>query len=542
VKDTYNELDMDGTGPPVETALERAFTWLDDRFNPVLVKEVRQALRGKHFRSAFLFTVIVSVIVAVSIVLGSADAAAWNPIGPPFFVGIFACLTIAVVGFVPMAAFSSMGAEWEENTYDLLILSRLRPRHIVHGKLLGAGSQALLYFSIFTPYVAFTFLLGGVDLQLVLISVPLLAIISFALSAFAVCLSSLATKRTARVGYMIILAVSLVGACSGLIGGMAAATQVGIDLGDDEAKVILALLILLASVVAGFSIVIATSRLAHYEENRSSGLRVLTFVMAGMFMAWVSWAYSLIPATEFVWMMTTMAIGAVTLVGIFLVSERESLGMRVKHQLPANPLLRIFLLPWLPGGGRGTLWLVMTLTMICAWGGLILEGSTSFMATGLVSPSSTGMLSSGNMAALAVWSTGAYAVVYLCLPSAVFSNRSNSIGRTTLARALIPALFIGGLIVPPLIGFVTDNTDLLQGSHVGNPFLMVDRIERGMEDASMILVVAGAVLGLQFARIFRGVAEVTNAPLPGAMASADTGVALDRVNMAEESQGAEQDA
>ncbi|MFT4711518.1 MAG: hypothetical protein ACI8Q9_002661, partial [Planctomycetota bacterium] len=86
------------------------------------------------------------------------------------------------------------------------------------------------------------------------------------------------------------------------------------------------------------------------------------------------------------------------------------------------------------------------------------------------------------------------------------------------------------------------NTDLLQGSHVGNPFLMVDRIERGMEDASMILVVAGAVLGLQFARIFRGVAEVTNAPLPGAMASADTGVALDRVNMAEESQGAEQDA
>ena len=60
MKKTHAELDMDGTGPAVLTPLDRASQWLDDRYNPVFVKEVRQALRGKQFRSAFLFTVIIS--------------------------------------------------------------------------------------------------------------------------------------------------------------------------------------------------------------------------------------------------------------------------------------------------------------------------------------------------------------------------------------------------------------------------------------------------------------------------------------------------
>ena len=188
---------------------------IDDRLNPVLVKEVRQALRGKQFRSAFIFTLVVSVIVAVSIVLGTAEQAEWTPIGPPFFMGVFACLTLAVIGFVPMAAFQSMGSEWDENTFDMLALSHLRPRHIVLGKLLAAGVQALLYFSIFGFFSVFTFLLGGVDLNLVLVGIPLLAFISLALSSLAVALSSLSQKRMVRVLLMVLLSAALVLSLSG---------------------------------------------------------------------------------------------------------------------------------------------------------------------------------------------------------------------------------------------------------------------------------------------------------------------------------------
>jgi hypothetical protein len=51
---------------------------------------------------------------------------------------MFGCLSAAVHGFTPFSAFLSTSAEWEENTHDLLVLSNLRPRQIVYGKLLSA--------------------------------------------------------------------------------------------------------------------------------------------------------------------------------------------------------------------------------------------------------------------------------------------------------------------------------------------------------------------------------------------------------------------
>ena len=41
------------------------------------------------------------------------------------------CLSIAVLAFVPFSAFIAMGSEWDENTYDLLIISNLKPRQII---------------------------------------------------------------------------------------------------------------------------------------------------------------------------------------------------------------------------------------------------------------------------------------------------------------------------------------------------------------------------------------------------------------------------
>ena len=241
-------------------------------------------------------------------------------------------------------------------------------------------------------------------------------------------------------------------------------------------------------------------------------------------------------------MMTTFAMAGVALVGVFLVSERESLGLRVKNHLPSNPALRLFLLPWLPGGGRGTLWLLLTLVMVCTWGTTMLEGTTFFASSVIGGTRPSGTMSAVDLTKMAIWATGAYAVIYLLLPTAVFSNRSGGLKRSALTRGLIPALFVGGLIVPPLVGFVTGDGELAQGRHLGNPFVMVDRIERGAETATMILLIASIVLGLQLARVMRGIVEVIRAPQAGAMASGDSGVTIERVPSAEASPDAEQDA
>ena len=53
--------------------------------------------------------------------------------GRDYFIAIFTCLAIAVLGVVPFSAFNAMGAEWDENTFDLLVISNLRPRQILVG-------------------------------------------------------------------------------------------------------------------------------------------------------------------------------------------------------------------------------------------------------------------------------------------------------------------------------------------------------------------------------------------------------------------------
>ncbi|HTF91226.1 MAG TPA: hypothetical protein VK843_22630, partial [Planctomycetota bacterium] len=40
------------------SAWSRLWPWIDYRLNPILVKEVRQALRGRYFRNLFWFTVV----------------------------------------------------------------------------------------------------------------------------------------------------------------------------------------------------------------------------------------------------------------------------------------------------------------------------------------------------------------------------------------------------------------------------------------------------------------------------------------------------
>lgn len=476
---------------------------LEEHLNPVLVKEVRQALRGKQFKSAFGFTIVVSLVVAISIVLNSSSNAAWEPIGPDFLTGLWACLTIAVVGFVPLAAFNAMGAEFEENTFDMLVLSHMRPRQIMLGKLLAAGVQAMLYFSVFGFFAVFAFLLGGVDLTIILVGLPLLALISLALSSVALGLSTLARKRTLRVGLMVVLASALVGSVMGLIAMQAAVSQLGLDLALPEVQAALSALVVAALALGSLFFVLGASRLAHEEENRSTGLRVLGALLILTDLAWARWLFGQVGAVEVLLVIPTLGAVLASLLGLFFVSEREVLGRRVETTLPSSRVLRLLLLPWLPGGARGMLWLAGALATII--------GFVYWNLAGL--PRAASVITSGSEVRLALLTAASYSIIYLGLPSALFTNRTRALRRSTLTRVLIPSFFVLGLLVPSIVGFLIDLPDLAYFQHYGNPFWVFIRVADGKStDPSPVFVLALFVLLLQSLRIARAVRETVSAP------------------------------
>ncbi|MDF1797629.1 MAG: hypothetical protein P1V81_00505 [Planctomycetota bacterium] len=488
---------------------------IDDRLNPVLVKEVRQALRGKQFRSSFGFTLTISAIVAVSIVLGSAPRAEWVPIGPPFFIGVFSCLAVAVIGFVPMAAFQSMGSEWDENTYDMLSLSHLRPRHIVLGKLLSAGIQALLYFSVFGFFSVFTFLLGGVDLSIVMVAIPLLAVISLALSSVAVGLSSLSQKRMVRVVLMVVLSAGLVGAIFGSIGMVVQSVEFSIDFSLPEVQAAISGMLVSSFVLGGLFFVLACSRLAHPEENRSTGLRVFGFALVLVGMYWIGWLFEQIGQAEVIGFLSCGVVLAVTLVGTFFTTEREALGRRVAVHLPSNNLARFALLPWLPGGGRGTLWVLGMHGLTLAWAWMLLNSlpsATSLTGITMIAPADAH--ENFGLVLTAV----SYSLIYLMVPSALRSNRTAELKPSMQARVAIPVLFLAGMLLPAILGFMVGDRDLAEAEHIGNPFWALDRISRIGDEPFLgslmgpILILAGLALVLQLPRVVRAILEVLRAP------------------------------
>ncbi len=472
---------------------------LDDRLNPILVKEVRQALRGLYFKLTFRFSILAATCVGVVILLSGGGVGA-ERLGQPFFIAIYACLAAAVHCFVPFLAFVSMSGEWDENTYDLLVISDLKPRQIVFGKLLSAGVVAMLHYSAFGPFLVMAFLLRGVDLYGVLILIGGSTVYSLVLSAVAIAASTFGRARFARVATMAGLAGFLIGAT-----GLSIAAAVGVM---EEPELLRATdfvhvvsgLSLGIVFLGAFAVAVATSRLAHAEENRSSELRIVASLLVAAVLLWgagLAWTMR----TPALLLAPLLVLGFVLLLPFtFFVTESETLGRRARRHVSASRLAALFSAPFLPGGGRGLLLFlaVIVIAALCASGAFLLNDDPQMP------------IAEAARATAVAWS---YAVVYLGLSSLVSKGWTSAPKGRIRARLLVLLAFIGPLFVPSVVGFFAESESLLEMKHAGNPFWMIflaaDSGHRGQPASSgWIFAAAAAVLLANMPRMARGVREV----------------------------------
>jgi len=479
---------------------------LGDRLNPILVKEVRQALRGRYFRNAFWFTLVAATLIGCAILMNALSADRVGGLGVAFFAAIFAVLAVAVHAFVPFWAFISTGGEWDENTYDLLVISNLRPRQLVLGKMLAAFVQAMLFYSAFGPFLVSTFLMPGVDLLSIVVVLAGSTLLSPALALFAIALSSLSRSRPMRIVLMAALAVTLV---------YATAASIFLGIGVIRSPEVLRLpealattIVLLASfvLVGLLALAVATARFAHEEENRSSGLRAIVLVIALSALA-CSWSARRMGAPVEVYLFLTIAglvLSSVPL--IFFATEAEALGRRVRKHVPRDPVLALLATPFLPGGGRG-------MVLFLGYAALTLGGMLP-LARGApsIGPSLIGGDTDVLQGAGVVF---AYAATYLGLPAVLATKLVGSARGRALVRITIPTLLVVGMFLPALVGMFFGVGDWMQFRHPGNPgWMMLAVLEGGREARAawrylMVLYPLAAVSVISnVPRMLRGFREV----------------------------------
>lgn len=457
-----------------------------DRLNPILVKEVRQAMRGRYFKISFWITLTVATLVGLGVLLVTIiEGGNEDVLGQAFFVAMFGCLVVAAQVFVPFSSFLSMGGEWDENTWDLLVLSNLKPRQIVYGKVFSSFVQSLLYFCTFGPFLVFAFLLRGVDLTALAVALSVSLFLSLLLSCVGVALSSFSRGKFARVIMMVLLVVILLWIAGMTMVWAGQMMFFPMQLREPEMLAAISASLSVIVAVAAFFFAATCARLAHPEENRSSGLRVTALGIVVCGLGWVTYIMGTRIERDILIGMSCAAFAVLMVSSIFFATEPERLGRRVVATLPRNRLLALLATPFLPGGARGLLFFLTGGLMITAW---------MFIYPNLADPS----FEFRRGQPWIPFALLGYGLAFLGLPSGIFSRLSDKIGFRIMARLSVLILFVGAIMLPPLIGFLLQIESWETFEHPGNVFIVVDHLfDNPMEELnSMMLVVLVVLLAI----------------------------------------------
>src|SRR6185295_11719435 len=185
---------------------------LSDLLSPIVIKEVRQMVRGREFNYSFTLSVVAGLLVALY--TGMYATTGTEDYGVGIFAALMACLTVVGVVIAPMGAFNALRNERMERTLDLVTVTTLSPRRIVIGKLMAQAVKLATLFAALAPFVAMSFLLGGIDFLTIVLSLAAVFLWSLWACAAALFLSCLSRSRAISgliFGGMIILLLFVIG-------------------------------------------------------------------------------------------------------------------------------------------------------------------------------------------------------------------------------------------------------------------------------------------------------------------------------------------
>lgn len=177
--------------------------------NPIIVSEMKTRMRGRRFYILLtLYLIVLSCMVGMVYVqifessgfdnhlynLSIPNVQDGPTIGKSVFGGTVFLLLILISHIAPAFTAAAISGERERQTYEILVITPLRARRIVLGKLGSIFLFLLLLIMTSLPLQSVAFLFGGVAFLELLISTLVLVITALAFGAFGLYISSLNRK------------------------------------------------------------------------------------------------------------------------------------------------------------------------------------------------------------------------------------------------------------------------------------------------------------------------------------------------------------
>ncbi len=479
------------------STLVRANAWLEDvsdRLNPILVKETRQALKSRQFIVTFLLMLIAAWLISVFGTLAAGDSLEFGSAGRDLFTSYFVVLALAIFVVVPYSAYRGLLNERDQTTLELLNITSLSPRQLIWGKLWSAMAQVFIFYSAIAPFIAFTSMLQGFDVALVAFSLGISILVTLCLTMFTLMLAAIPQDKHLQGLMTGAVFLGLLFVLSMIFSAVPLMLMETMPVEEKEFWIVVG-----SIVVAGLSFFflftqIATAHLTFDADNRSTGIRIACTVQFVLYWSVMAFAQFMLGSSTFsssvgAAFTATWAVLYMAICGFFAATESDFVSRRVRRGIPKTELLRMLATPFLPGGHRGFLYLVLHLALIP----VILKWV---------------FVDSFNASHWEGWWTITfllYVVAYIGLGAAFGRalRRLSAEVRPMHVRVIIFIMFAMGTVVPylPLLFGTREYEWIYRMLRVMNPIVMLELISRttytnGLPTSELIALGAAAGVGL----------------------------------------------
>jgi hypothetical protein len=453
---------------------------LDDWLNPIVVKEMRQAVKSRAVLivlTMFLLLQLGYLLVRLSYT-NNRDAATLNlTAGRDAFQVLQLILLGTCLLLIPLYTGIRLAAEHSDTNVDLLFISSLRPRSIIAGKLQASILLLLLVFSAFAPFMTFTYLLRGIDLPSIFLVLGLNFLAVLLGTQVAIFLGAI----PANWGMKVMLGLVGLGILGLLFGSALSLSSgllfLGVGFRYDSVDFWLIAGAIVIGVVAIMGLLFTWSVAVVSPPSANRALPVRLYTLGGWL---VTGGVALLltrhfrqPAPLYIWMdLVTLLLCGQLLTAI---NEREQWGQRVRRTIPSSWLLRGPLFLLYSGAAGGILFTLILLVLTIAVPGYVLANWSELF----VSPLGRMTLEASKENTLAALLIALYTFNY-CLTAVVLRN-------TVLKRWVRPiytwvvALLLWGLgftlPYPILFLFMGDDFNVGRADpwcFISNPFASIE--------------------------------------------------------------------
>jgi hypothetical protein len=340
-----------------ESPIGRIFDF-PEMLQPMLVKELRQGLRGPFFA---VFFIVMQAILGFSTLLTLHEGGE-SP--EQISLAIFAIYIIAICGLQPLRGINAISSEVSRDTIDLLMITKLSAWKIVFGKWFSIMGQSFLFSVSLLPYLILRYFLGDMQLVAELTIFCLLFIVGGISTAITVGCSAISSAFLRYIvagglalGFLILILIFL---SYGIFGSFIFGSAVNLD-------------VILYSIL-GFCIVsfyliwmlldFGASTIAPVSENRSTLRRLIYFgmlVIAALVCGLVRF-YATHPLPV-IFMIQMLMMGLFIPFFITTFTESAYLSLRIVLEMRKRRIVRIFKNILYPGWAPGSLFLTLCIVL-----------------------------------------------------------------------------------------------------------------------------------------------------------------------------------